>query len=851
MSKSNSNLVLSGLIVDGLKGFRKVLASFLCRRAELDDESIRIVKEYSEKGSVVFASFQSSNISLLMLYNLLNRNGLELPKIALEFNPYLLQTITYLFKRLLRRLTHPFGPRGFQFDSDSIKGELDENRPLIFSMLSDTYFLKRYMEQKYDTLYYLVELQRSYDKEIFIIPQTIFWTRRPSKSQLQNPDWKASADKPFFQALFSTMTQSYVHMIEPVSIKKLMNDSPTKTTSQLVHILREKLIELQHHEERVVLGPVLAPRHEMMERVLYHDNVTKQILHISSEEGIAEEKLKRKAYKLYKEIAADFSIKYIGILLHVLNWLFAKIFSGIKLSDTFLASIKESSRKGPVVLVPCHRSHMDYLILSYTFYINRIIPPHIAAGVNLSFFPMGTIFRHSGAFFIRRTFKNLKLYPVIFKQYLKTLVADQYQIEFFIEGGRTRTGRLLAPRPGLLSFLIEAVDEGYADDLTFVPISINYDRVLEENAYFHEMKGKAKKRETMGQVISGHKFLKKDYGFVYVNAGTPLSLKEMQESSKKDEEELVPYIGKRIMHEIADAVTISPVAFITLALLIQNRRGMGKSEIISTAQHLFEYGKKKGLDFAHVFEEKSIPDIFVSVITSYKADKIVEELEDEGIGEEIYHIVNDNSLLISFYKNTISHYFIPLFICSNVIIRTGSELLSREKLVSEYRSLYEFLSFEFVFEKRDDDFIKTQIELVVDNFLIPLGFVMPDTLRPIPESVGQKQLESFARGIEDIIEAYYIACDTILCMKKNKIHDTDLYIRIIEHANALELTDQISAVESVSVPVFKNAVKYLKENGVLKISSISKKKNRVEVTDKQKLKKITNTIHQYMVTVRR
>ena len=125
-------------------------------------------------------------------------------------------------------------------------------------------------------------------------------------------------------------------------------------------------------------------------------------------------------------------------------------------------------------------------ILSYICYKNKITLPHIAAGVNLSFFPMGTIFRHSGAFFIRRTFKGKKLYTSVFKQYLKTLVADSYLLEFFVEGGRTRTGRLVFPKMGIINYLVEAIDENYNKDLIFLPISINYDRVPEESSYIKE-----------------------------------------------------------------------------------------------------------------------------------------------------------------------------------------------------------------------------------------------------------------------------------------------------------------------------------------------------------------------------
>ncbi|MFW5807438.1 MAG: 1-acyl-sn-glycerol-3-phosphate acyltransferase [Spirochaetota bacterium] len=844
-SSDNQEQILSGLIVDGLSGYRKLLASFLCRKAELDDESIRIIREYNKKGAVVFASFQSSNIALLMLFKLFHKNGLTLPKIALEFNPVLLQTVSYVIKRIIRRIRQPFGRSGFLFGADKIKEELDENRPLVFSMISDAFFLKRYMEKKYDTLYYLVELQRNYDRDIFIIPQTIFWTRKPDTSVRLDADWRASADKTFLQAFFSSFTPSYVHMIEPLNLRELLLEHVEKSTEDIVHLLRDRLIELQQHEQRVVLGPVLAPKHEMMERVLYHRSVSSVIRRIGADENIPEKNLKRKAYSYYREIAADFSIRYIRFFLVILDWMFRKIFSGIKLSDTFLSTIKEASRSGSVVLVPCHRSHMDYLILSYTFYKNRIIPPHIAAGVNLSFFPLGNIFRHSGAFFIRRSFKNLKLYPVIFKQYVKTLVMDRYQIEFFIEGGRTRTGRLLAPRPGLLSFLIEAVEEGYADDLTFVPISINYDRVLEEGAYHAEVKGRAKKRENIGQILSGWKFLKKDYGYVYVSAGEPLSLVQMREQVSRDD--LVPFIGKRIMQEIADAVTVSPVAFMTLSMLLQRQRGFAKEAVLSTATVLFDYILFAGIDRAHVFAEKSLDEIFADVLKSYMDDGIIEELDADGMPQKIYHITNDNRRLVSFYKNSISHYFLPLFITANCILRRSQTPYTRDSLASDYAELLGFLSHEFVLEKEDGQKSRAACGRVCDGFLKEGGFIDDEKLAPASDKARTEQLCIIAKGFQDIVESYYITYDTLAGIQQKKIPVSELMRRIGEHASALEFTDKVSTIESISVPVFRNALTYLEEKKIIEEEHLSRKKSRITLVDRDALIREHERVQSFIV----
>ena len=160
-----------------------------------------------------------------------------------------------------------------------------------------------------------------------------------------------------------------------------------------------------------------------------------------------------------------------------------KMFQGIEFEPDELAMVREQARKGSVVYIPSHKSHIDYLVLNYVLFHYHMHVPRIAAGKNLAFWPMGNIFRKSGAFFIRRTFRGARLYATVFKRYVKALLKEGHPLEFFIEGGRSRSGKLVLPKIGFLSILLEAYKEGYCDDLIFVPSSISYDRIIEEKEY--------------------------------------------------------------------------------------------------------------------------------------------------------------------------------------------------------------------------------------------------------------------------------------------------------------------------------------------------------------------------------
>src|SRR5207244_3553881 len=210
------------------------------------------------------------------------------------------------------------------------------------------------------------------------------------------------------------------------------------------------------------------------------------------------EKVRREAQGYFDEIASNFNGTYFALLAFVFRRIWNRIFRGVEI--TGLDRVADRIREHPVVLVPCHRSHFDYLILSYIFHSEFLSPPHIAAGINLSFFPMGMLFRGAGAFFIRRSFGDNELYKVIFHEYLAYLIREGYTQEFFIEGGRSRTGKILTPKLGMLSAIVNSFVSGVRRDLYLVPVSIHYGRIVEEEAYKQELLGGQKGKESFGSV---------------------------------------------------------------------------------------------------------------------------------------------------------------------------------------------------------------------------------------------------------------------------------------------------------------------------------------------------------------
>lgn len=231
-----------------------------------------------------------------------------------------------------------------------------------------------------------------------------------------------------------------------------------------------------------------------------------------------------RAQQILKEMAATINPRVVALLRAVLNFLFGRVFDGIEVHG--LDQLRSYSLKHPVILLPSHRSHFDYLIMSWVLYHSNMPLPHVAAGNNLNFFPVGRIIRCGGAFFIRRKIENDYLYKTVLERYLTYLIKHGHLIQFFIEGGRSRSGYVLQPRLGLLKALVRSFKRGDRKDIMLVPIAISYEQIVEADSLSSEKMGKQKKQESIWQLLRARLIFKRRYGEVVVNIGRPISLKE-------------------------------------------------------------------------------------------------------------------------------------------------------------------------------------------------------------------------------------------------------------------------------------------------------------------------------------
>jgi len=851
---SSSNEIYDGDIQKDLNPLLERVIKFLFKKLEIDQESIDTLREYSEKGEIVFASFHSTNTSLLILHILLRRNGFVPPAYALEYNPFLLQKLGFVLKRVGKLLGRLFLRRRSRdvLETDYIEKLIRAGRIVLVPLLSRRFFLRRYMEIKHDSIIHLVDIQKRLDRPLYLVPQMIFWNMNPERTRSMITS-RATGDRGLVSAWLTNLkciTPSFVRFLKPIDLKEEIENSPVTDSSQIAVRIRNKLLEIYHYEKRTVLGPILRSRQEMMEKVLYHKNVLDTIAKISREDDVSEKKLRKDAYHYFKEIAANFSILTIWMFKAGAEWMFRRIFDGFSYDPDSIRIIKEYAQKGPIVLTPSHKSHMDYLIVSYLFFMNKMIPPHIAAGINLSFFPLGTLFRRSGAFFLRRTFRGLQLYPVVFRQYLKTLISEGYSIEFFIEGGRTRTGKLVFPKMGFLNYLIEAIDEGYNRDLYFVPISINYDRILEEASYQEEIKGKTKVPESTSMLVESRKLLRRKYGRVYVTFNEPFSLKELQ--GRVDSSQVADAVAKNIINKIYEVTVVTPFALTTTAILLSSVKGFSKRMLAERIISLYDY-----LVYSHVklsdslLRKRNIEQIVEYVIEAYLDDRILEELSlpENETGEtagDLFVLNDENRSRIAFYKNSIIHYFIPLaYYCLELLSlsREGAPV-EPEALERGYCSLHELFSREFIFPEENGE--KKKPSEQVYEFLRYEKLIEDDGLRINPEK--SDVVLFYAKILREYLESYLIVVEAVI-QHQVKMNSREYVRNIRRNGIRMYHLGEVQLAESLSLPNYQNALDKLVEYGILQKELHGKKDAFFEPDDVQRLNELSATLKNYLTCI--
>ncbi|MDN7126193.1 glycerol-3-phosphate 1-O-acyltransferase PlsB [Pseudidiomarina sp. 1APR75-33.1] len=671
-----------------------------------------------------------------------------------------------------------------------------------------------YLEQaKADTSEAAIEeflqLLKSHEKEsklnVQLVPLGLFWGRKAGQELREGNTMVADLDNPgrwrkFWLVVFSGRN-ILVRGSRPVSLRRMTDQhgSSRRIAHKLARVARVHFVRLRH----AVAGPKVAHRDRVIKELLASAALQKAIADEVKSKKISPEKAHQRAYDYLDEIAAKYSDTLVRMLDRFMGWMWSRIYNGIHVEGG--ERIRGLAQAGhEVIYVPCHRSHMDYLLLSYVIYKEGLVPPHIAAGVNLDFFPAGPLFRRGGAFFIRRSFKGNKLYSAVFREYLNRLFQKGYPVEYFTEGGRSRTGRLLSPKTGMIAMTIQGMLRGQQRPMSIVPVYIGYEHVMEVGTYLKELKGKSKEKESVWKVISSLRHLR-NFGQGFVTFGAPINVGQTldkltpnwRDSITHGAEEperpkwltpTVNLVAEQIMQRINDAAGMNSVNLSALALLSAEHHTLSREELVAQLDVYTKLLRDVPYSKDAYVPAESGEELWQ---LAKRHDKFTVVADTMG---EMIRLDGTSAIAMTYYRNNIMHMVIvPAIVAAFACAHHRFEVADVVKLLEQVQPL---LKEElFISHTRED--MKLWTQAIVDH--MQTEGMLTETedgsyATTARDSSAYFKLELLARAAGETLQRYAILFE--LLQQGGPESRAQL-----EQAS-VELAERLSAMHGVNAPEF-------------------------------------------------
>jgi len=798
-----------------------------------EKDQLAVLTQIPANAIIVYAIQYKSYFEYLFYYTRYRREKVPAPRIGMGFRFFLWQPISRLLRILTAHVDHWIGNKTLlnPYKNGFIKDQLLQGRTALFSLIERRGVYRRFAKSKSDPVSHLIEIQKTIDRPIYIVPQLMFFSKKPNRQGILPVDMIFGSEERLgiirrIIRMLKYPGKVFVEISQPVCLKDFLDhpDIRNRTGVQQSQELRQRLLHQINRHRQSITGPVIKSVEELKESILMNERLRPFMENYSASRNIPIYKVLREADGYIDEIAAKYNRTIINVGSIVVGWFLKAMFEGITADSEGLNRIKLAAQKGPVILIPCHKSHFDYLILSFLLHNSNLPCPHVAAGKNLSFWPLGPLFRGGGAFFIRRTFRGAALYSKVFSEYIHKLLQEGFNIEFFIEGGRSRTGKLILPKLGLLSILLGAYRNGACEDMSFAPIYIGYDQVLEENAYLSEIEGEQKKPENIMQVFKARKVLKKRYGRIYVKFDEPISIVDLQQKmgvslhtmNAKDQNILIRNLGYRVINAINQVSVVTPYALVACVLL-------------NLEKERFSYEQfRKGLETYMTFlisHKATLADTLVvdpehaveKVLSNYVQRKFIEPVSGEKsfpFTDTVFEIQESRRTLLEYYKNNVISFFVPAAYTAMAILKRDAFQFSSADLHADYAFLQDLFKYEFAYDvdNTSEYNVRKCIKAFIDDAILSPHPTLPDTYNLT--AVGYKKLNLFAGFLRTYFESYLIVLKVFARYSKSAISNKDRLKKIQSRGTRMFKRGEIQRKESLSKINYVNAVDLFTYNGI-------------------------------------
>ncbi len=658
-----------------------------------------------------------------------------------------------------------------------------------------------------------------------LVPVTVLVGQRPSKDSgftrtIFAENWEIGGR---FRRFISTLVngrKTFVHFSRPISLQELVAEGLDSSVA-----LRKVSRILRVHFKRVrtaAIGPDLSHRRTMVDKVINSPTVHAAIDEKARRSGITTEQARRQATKYAREIAANYSYSFIVIVEAMLSWFWNRIYNGIKLNH--FENFQHQALGHEVIYVPCHRSHLDYVLISYLVHENGSVPPHIAAGINLNLPIVGSLLRRGGAFYLRRTFRSHKLYAAVFYEYLSMIQTQGVSIEYFIEGTRSRTGRLLPPKAGMLAMSVRSYLNAPVRPIMFQPVYIGYERLVEGDSYATELSGKAKRSEKLSDLGKIFGIARHNYGEAHVSLCEPIFLDDVlkqqdpqwQETLRKEAKRpswlssVIDELGQSIMTNINASADANPVNLLALVMLGTPRHALGEKQLARQIGLYQELLRHKPTPERVTVTQKSPEEII-----AYGFKMNILQRQEHVLGD-IISIRTDRAVGLTYFRNNVAHLMALPSLVACCFLEHRSFLISH---LHKFAIItHPFLQGELYTpwgQREITGALDESIEKLVQNGLL-IRKKDGETLsssRDNPEAV--MQLKILAHSLLQTLHRYLITVSVLARNGSGVLSRVELERLCIHTAQRISMLHEFNSPEFYDKALFRGFIAQLRKTGYL------------------------------------
>lgn len=669
--------------------------------------------------------------------------------------------------------------------------------------------------------------------DVTVVPVQVFWGRAPGTegsilAALFAEGWAIPGVLRQAVRILIHGRQTLLEFGEPVSLREMV--AGAGDDAQAVRRAARRLRAAYRRGRERAIGPDLSHRHTLIGTVIAGEPVQRAIDEAAQARGIGRERAESLARRAAWEIASNYAYPFIRVYDRALQWLWNRLYDGIDAHR--LDALHAIPGGTTIVYVPCHRSHVDYLLLSFLIHAHGLPPPHVAAGANLDLPVVGGLLRRGGAFFLRRSFRGDALYAAVFSEYLHAMLARGVAIEYFVEGGRSRTGRMLAPRAGLLAMTVESWLRGPHRPLVFVPVYIGYERLIEGDAYVAELSGRPKRRESLRGLVMSLRRLREHFGRVHVNVGEPIALGAFLRdrgvgpdgsdpglpdaasaptgaasaaNADAARRAAVAALAREIVVRINDAAVVGPVNLVATVMLGTPRQAMDAAQL------------ERQLDLMRAILAR-VPHAARTEVTALAAGDIIADAQRNGLLRRIVHPLGDllhvapaQAALLPYFRDNVLHVWaLPSLLAALLEQHPG---LPRERLLAIVQRVFPVLR-DALFLPWDAPAIASRVDGLLAAFAA-LGLVGAGA--EAPDAPGATALRVLAQPMRQPLECYVLALSVLTAQPSGSLSPTAFEDRCLLLGQRLVWLHESGSPERFDRPSVRAIVASLRDLGWLRV----------------------------------